>query len=106
MITASKIRKIVAYSSLIERLRAAYGEFSHYTIPATTRHAIGLQENENKEQPSLLIMPAWGKTPSCPYLLVKSVTVFPANSSKGLPAVAGMYVLSSLNTGDLLLHEP
>lgn len=101
MITGTRICKIVAYSSLIERLRAAYGEFSHYTIPTTARHAIGSHE-ENTEQPSLLIMPAWGNTPSCPYLLVKSVTVFPANGSKGLPSIAGMYVLSSLDTGKQL----
>jgi hypothetical protein len=106
VITAPKIRQIVTYPLLIERLRGAYSEFSSFAIPPTTRHTIvtsGSQQQRQSASPSLLLMPAWCTTPKRPYLLVKSVTVFPENGSKGLPAVAGTYVLSSLETGKFLL---
>lgn len=107
MITAARVRNIVTHSLLIERLRGAYSEFSTFVIPPTTRHAIvtsGSQEQEElSASPSLLLFQAWGTAPECPYLLVKSVTVFPQNGSKGLPAVAGTYILSSLETGTVIL---
>ncbi|KAG0606889.1 hypothetical protein M758_9G176300 [Ceratodon purpureus] len=105
VITAPRIRQIVTYPLLIERLRGAYSEFSSFTIPPTSRHAIatsGSPQQGQSPSPSLLLMPAWGASSKCPYLLVKSVTVFPENGSKGLPAVAGTYVLSSLETGKQL----
>ena len=103
MITAPMIRQIVTYPLLIERLRAAYSEFSSFAIPPTTRHAIVTSGSPHGQSalPSLLLMPTWGIAANCPYILVKSVTVFPENGSKGLPAVAGTYVLSSLETGKL-----
>lgn len=105
VITALRIRQIVTYPLLIERLRGAYSEFSSFAIPPTTRHTIvtsGSQQQRQSALPSLMLMPAWCTTPKRPYLLVKSVTVFPENGSKGLPAVAGTYVLSSLETGKQL----
>lgn len=107
VITAARIRQILAYSSLIERLRGAFAEFPKFAVPPTVRHAIVAsgshgegEEEEGALTPSLLLMTAWGTGSECPYVLVKSVTVFPENGAKSLPAVAGTYVLSSLETGN------
>lgn len=108
VVTAARIRQIMAYSSLIERLRGAFTEFPKFSVPPTMRHAIvasrshGEEEEEGALAPSLLLMTAWGTGSECPYVLVKSVTVFPENGAKSLPAVAGTYVLSSLETGKQL----
>ena len=49
-------------------------------------------------------MPAWTESASRAglYLGVKVVNVFPGNSARGLPAVAGLYVLQSGRTGETL----
>lgn len=50
---------------------------------------------------TLLLMPAWvpGEV-----LGVKMVTVVPGNSTRGLPAIAGAYLISCAKTGQLLGH--
>lgn len=48
---------------------------------------------------TLLLMPAW--TPGA-FIGVKMVTVIPGNSARGLPAIAGAYLLSSGATGELM----
>ncbi|MCK5922301.1 MAG: hypothetical protein KAG66_15255, partial [Methylococcales bacterium] len=48
---------------------------------------------------TLLLMPAW--IPGS-YIGVKMVNVIPGNSTRGLRAVSGVYLLSSATTGELL----
>jgi len=48
---------------------------------------------------TLLLMPAWQVGT---YLGVKLASVVPGNASRGLPAVAGLYVLASARTGEIL----
>lgn len=82
MITASSIRQIMTYPLLIDRLRVSYFEIANFTILHTIRHAIaasGLTDHGKSASPTLLLMPAWCTIPERPYLLVKSVTVFPEN---------------------------
>lgn len=48
---------------------------------------------------TLLLMPAWI---SGSYIGVKMVNVIPGNSTRGLAAISGVYLLSSATTGELL----
>ena len=53
----------------------------------------------NEDDGTLLLMPAW--LPGA-FIGVKMVNVVPGNSARGLPAIAGAYLLSSAATGELL----
>ena len=105
VVNASTIREILTYPLLTSRLRDSFANLDTFCIPTAWRHAVCEREGESmsasSNTPTLLLMPAWSRSPRCPYLLVKSVTVFPENGSKGLPAVAGTYILSSSETGRL-----
>jgi ornithine cyclodeaminase len=48
---------------------------------------------------TLLMMPAWREGA---YLGIKLVTIFPGNSTRGLPAVSAAYVLLDANSGEVL----
>lgn len=51
-----------------------------------------------EEAGTLLVMPAWR---SGDHLGVKMVNVVPGNGARGLPVIAGVYILSSAKTGEL-----
>jgi ornithine cyclodeaminase len=80
---------------LVERLREMFR--SGGVVPPRHHHTIPVTGGADA---TLLLMPAWqpGR-----YLGTKVVTVFPSNSDRGLPAVAGTYVLMSGHTGEPLV---
>lgn len=65
-------------------------------MPLRHHHEVGVP---NEADGTLLIMPAW--VPGA-FLGVKMVTVIPGNTTRGLPAISGSYLLSSAETGELL----
>jgi ornithine cyclodeaminase len=50
----------------------------------------------------LLLMPAWDKGGDGGFLGVKIVTVYPGNAKRGLPSIAGTYLLMRGDTGEPL----
>jgi ornithine cyclodeaminase len=80
---------------LVEKLREMFR--SGGVVPPRHHHTIPVP---GAADATLLLMPAWqaGR-----YLGMKVVTVFPGNSDRGLPAVAGTYVLMSGHTGEPLV---
>lgn len=65
-------------------------------MPVRHHHNVSVPDEADG---TLLLMPAW--TPGA-YIGVKMVTVLPGNSARGLPAIAGAYLLSSGTTGELV----
>lgn len=80
---------------LVEKLREMFR--SGGVVPPRHHHTIPVTDAPDA---TLLLMPAWqpGR-----YLGTKVVTVFPGNNDRGLPAVAGTYVLMSGHTGEPLV---
>jgi len=106
VIDKSTIAEILSYPLLIEHLRKSFSKSSSFEIPERPHYALvveeeGLQEEERSSSGAgtLLLMPAWCQAPQSAYIGVKIVSVFPGNGSRGLPAVAGSYFLSSSETG-------
>ncbi|MEP4766965.1 MAG: ornithine cyclodeaminase family protein [Roseibium sp.] len=66
------------------------------TMPVRHHHGFGIP---GETDGTLLLMPAWSEGA---YLGVKMVSVVPGNSSRGLPAISGTYILTSAKTGELL----
>ncbi len=106
VIDKSTIAEILSYPLLIEHLRKSFSKSSSFEIPERQHYALvveeeGLQEEERSSSGAgtLLLMPAWCQAPQSAYIGVKIVSVFPGNGSRGLPAVAGSYFLSSSETG-------
>jgi ornithine cyclodeaminase len=79
---------------LIDRLREFFREGG--AVPQRHHHTV---EVPGERDATLLLMPAW-RTGTA--LGVKVVTVFPGNDARGLPAVAGLYLLLSAETGEPL----
>ncbi len=68
--------------------------------PTRHHHTI---ENSGQPDATLLLMPAWSRPGERErYLGVKLVTVYPGNSTKGLPGLASTYVLHDADTGQQL----
>ena len=100
IISAESIEAALSYPRLIDTLAAAFRAGA--VAPARHHHAIEL--GGDTQSATLLLMPAWSSRPTAPssqarYLGVKSVTVFPDNGRIGLPAVQGVYMLMSGETG-------
>lgn len=106
LFTATDLARVLDYPALIERLvlyfkgGCAQPVRHHHTLPLAGRAAA-----------TLLLMPAWRLTTghndassSCaPSMIgVKVVSVFPDNGLRGLPAVAGSYLLIDGDTGNPL----
>ena len=91
IISAGEVEAALDFESLVERLRQA---FRRETIsPVRHHHAI---ETADDEDATLLLMPAWQARR---HIGLKSVTVFPGNTKRGLPAVMGIYLLLDGKTG-------
>ncbi|MSP47838.1 MAG: ornithine cyclodeaminase family protein [Alphaproteobacteria bacterium] len=91
---AAEVERRLDFPSLIGRLREMFR--SGCELP--TRHHHPVQVPGGPEA-ILLLMPAWqiGR-----HVGVKTVTVFPGNGAKGLPAVMGIYTLLDGMTGQPL----
>ncbi len=91
---ATEVERRLDFPTLIDRLRDMFR--AGCELP--TRHHHPVQVPDAPEA-ILLLMPAWqvGK-----HIGVKTVTVFPGNGAKGLPAVMGIYILLDGTTGQPL----
>lgn len=88
IISAEEVKRALSPLPLIEALKEAFcGE-----IITPPRH------HHNFKGATLLLMPAYGMG----FMGTKIVSVFPQNSTKGLPTVEGQYILQSGETGKTL----
>lgn len=87
-------RRALPWPALIEALRAMFRDGC--VMPVRHHHTFAVP---GEPDATLLLMPAWQVGT---YLGVKLASVVPGNASRGLPAVAGLYVLASARTGEIL----
>jgi len=98
-ISAAEIDEALDFPALIDALARAF--VGGFAAPKRHHHAI---ERAGAETATHLLMPAW-TTPGAPdgaWIGAKIVNVFPDNGRHGLPAVLGLYVLQSGETGEPL----
>lgn len=91
---AAAVRAALDWPSLIDALDAMFRD----GCEAPTRHHHEVAR-DGQPDATLLLMPAWGKGAGA--IGVKLVTVFPGNADRGLPAIAGSYVIFDGETGAL-----
>ena len=91
LFSADDLEASLDFPSLIDALALAFS--GAYSAPKRHHHAIGAATQ--------LLMPAWSANAPAPgaYLGTKIVSVFPGNGALGLPAVNGLYLLQSGETG-------
>ncbi len=100
LVSADEIDRALDERGLIAALRRAFsapdGTSSAFVAPTRHHHAIGPHGGATH-----LLMPAWSAGAPGPgaYVGTKIVDVFPGNGRLGLPAVMGVYVLQSGETG-------
>ncbi len=92
-IEADEVARLMPWAGLIDRLEHVF--MADVESPPRHHHTIHRADGEA----TMLLMPAWEKTG---YLGVKWVNVYPQNAARGLPAIAGVYVLCDGNTGQPL----
>lgn len=85
IITAEEVSASLAWPALVERLATTFRE--GVESPPRHHHAMHRPDGEA----TMLLMPAWERAG---YIGVKMVNVFPQNADHGLPAIAGVYLLS------------
>lgn len=92
IINNEQLKESLTYPALIHQLEDAFQ--ANYTVPL--RHHHQYQNPKEKQDSTLLLMPAWeaGK-----YLGVKLITVSPNNSRYNLPAIQGIYTLFDAHQG-------
>lgn len=92
IIDAAELTGTLDYASLVDALAEAFAA----PPEAPTRHHHTIATGGEAPDATLLLMPAWmpGEL-----IGIKSVTVFPGNSERGLPAVSGSYLLLDGVTG-------
>lgn len=91
LLDAEGTRAALPWSALIAALREMFQDGCE--TPVRHHHHFHIP---GEEDGTLLLMPAWR---SGAYLGVKMLAVVPGNSARGLPAIAGAYLLSSAVTG-------
>ena len=99
IVTADEIDRALAGRALIEALRRAFSAGdAGFVAPTRHHHPIGTAGGAGATH---LLMPAWSAGAPGPgaYVGTKIVDVFPDNGALGLPAVMGVYVLQSGETG-------
>ena len=98
-VCAPEIDEALDFPTLIDALARAFA--GGFTAPKRHHHAI---ERVGAATATHLLMPAWTttETPGGAWLGTKIVNVFPDNGRRGLPAVLGLYVLQSGETGEAL----
>ncbi len=87
---AKSVAKALPRKQLVEALDKAFAREVH--VPPRAHHEIPVA---NGRPGTLLLMPAWSEG----HIGVKIVTVFPDNAKRGIPAVAGSYLLMNATTG-------
>ncbi len=87
-------RSALPWAQLIDAIEAMFR--SDCVMPVRHHHDMEVPGEENA---TLLLMPAWlpGQ-----YTGIKTVSVFPGNVRRSLPAIFGSYLLSSAATGQML----
>ncbi|TDR56678.1 ornithine cyclodeaminase [Halomonas ventosae] len=90
IITAEEVSASLAWPALVERLATTFRE--GVESPPRHHHAMHRPDGEA----TMLLMPAWERAG---YIGVKMVNVFPQNADHGLPAIAGVYLLSEGSHG-------
>lgn len=85
-----EFRQLTPWGALIDALALAFRTSIH--VPHRLHVKIG-------EAGSMLVMPAWE---AGGLLGLKAVQFFPDNSALGKPAIDGIYMLASANTGEVL----
>ncbi|HEX8374640.1 MAG TPA: ornithine cyclodeaminase family protein [Geminicoccaceae bacterium] len=91
---AEAVRAATPWPALIATLREFFREGC--VLPQRHHHTV---EVPGERDATLLLMPAWRTGVA---LGVKVVTIVPGNDMRGLPAVAGLYLLLSGTTGEPL----
>lgn len=94
ILSAAEVEAALDFDSLVERLRVAFRR--DIRVPLRHHHAVATDTGVDA---TLLLMPAWQ---SGRHIGVKTVTVFPDNAARGLPAVMGVYLLLDGKTGSPL----
>jgi ornithine cyclodeaminase/alanine dehydrogenase-like protein (mu-crystallin family) len=94
--SAAEIDAALDFPSLIDALATSFR--SGFVAPQRHHHEI---DRAREPAATALLMPAWTSagSPAGDFLGTKIVNVFPGNSTRGLPAVLGLYVLQSGLTG-------
>jgi ornithine cyclodeaminase len=90
IIDAHQTRAALDFGRLVPALRAAF--VAGAQVPPRHVHAI----ESGGRHGTVLIMPAWSEAG---YLGIKTINIFPANSTHGLPALHATYVLYDASTG-------
>lgn len=94
LVDAAAIDKVLTFPLLIDALEAAFR--GGIVTPVRHHHHIARPDADA----TLLLMPAWTDATAAPaYLGTKIVTVYPANAGRGLPSIAGLYLLMDGATG-------
>jgi ornithine cyclodeaminase/alanine dehydrogenase-like protein (mu-crystallin family) len=96
---AEDVDAALDFPSLIEALSQAMS--GGFVAPRRYHHEIEPAGEAPAMQP---LMPGWteGGSAAGDYLGAKIVNVFPGNSARGVPVVAGLYLLQSGRTGETL----
>lgn len=103
MITAADIDAALTMPRLVDVLEQAFLQGA--MAPPRHHHRVPL--GGGRPQATWLLMPAIESSQTVPgeagrYMGVKSVTVFPDNATRGKPAIFGLYLLLSTETGETL----
>ncbi|MFC3282561.1 ornithine cyclodeaminase family protein [Litchfieldella rifensis] len=85
MIGAEQVAAALSWAALVDRLGRTFRD----GVEAPPRHHHAMQRHDGEA--TMLLMPAWEARG---YIGVKVVNVFPQNAEHGLPAIAGVYLLS------------
>ncbi len=85
VITAEQVAASLPWEALVERLATTFRE----GVEAPPRHHHAMHRPDGEA--TMLLMPAWERAG---YIGVKMVNVFPQNAEHGVPAIAGVYLLS------------
>ncbi len=93
-IDAATLQASLAMPALVEALRRGFA--ADITVPPRHHHTIGVPGGQDA---TLLLMPAWQ---SGGHFGIKLVSIFPDNGARGLPAVQGLYLLASAESGEPL----
>ncbi len=96
IVTATDLDRDLTFPALVVALRDAFR--GGFTAPTRHHHHVG---SEGGPGATHLLMPAWSAAAPAAgaYVGTKIVDVFPDNGRLGLPAVMGVYVLQSGETG-------
>ena len=93
-INAATTRRHLPFDALIEALRVMF--IAGCEVPLRTTHRIGAVAGAGSDGGTVLLMPAWRTGAR---LGIKTVTIFPGNSARGLPGLHSVYLLFDAETG-------